>query len=335
MTDLKVMTDVTVILPVHNGGNYLESSINSVLSQNLDDFVLHVLDDCSTDSSAEIAQSAGDRRVRYSRNPERFGLFRTLNRGFREATSPLVRIWAHDDVMLPGSLERFVRAAQMQPSAGMIYCDFFEVDSAGLRTGRELAYQGQRQRTPDISAPTLSALLFFCFGCLPGNISTVMLRREAWERMGGFVENIQQSPDYDMWWRVSEFFDVAFIRERLIELRDHPLQLAKVGQKQLTTIAEELPIFRDMQRRLNGALAADEIMEFWRQHRGRQHAHWIAQAFMRGDSKLAWEGWQTIRRYGQPWAQMVFWLASMNGRYFTDSPHEFFDRRVARLPLHS
>src|SRR5579864_8534416 len=193
------MPQVTVILPVYNGANYLAQSIQSVLGQDFGDFELHVLDDCSVDESAGIAQSTGDSRVRYSRNPERYGLFKTLNRGFEEATTSLVRIWAHDDIMLPGGLRTFVEFAQRHSSVGMIYSDFYEIDARGRRTGREAAYHSQRERTPEVATPEVSALLFWCYGCLPGNVSTVMLRRDAWRKAGGFLTGYQQAPDYDMW----------------------------------------------------------------------------------------------------------------------------------------
>ena len=325
------MSQVTVILPVHNGANYLRSSIESVLAQDCD-FELHVLDDGSTDESPQIAQSTGDNRVRYSKNPGRCGLFKTLNRGFSEAQTSLVRIWAHDDLMLPGSLKRFVQFADEHPSAGMLYCDFFAVDSGGRRTGRETVFASQRQRTPELADAIRSAALFLSFGCLPGNISTVLLRKDAWQKVGGFLEGIQQAPDYDMWLRVSEFFDVGFIREKLIELRDHPLQLGKLGQKQMTTIFEELAIFSDLQRRLGGVLGREQILRHWRHNRGRQHVHWIAKAFARGDLNVAGRGWRAMRLYGQPWRQVVFWLFSVNGRFGAMNGADFYDRILFSAP---
>ena len=91
------MPRVTILLPVHNGENYLAQSVGSVLKQDLQDFELHILDDDSSDGSASIAESTGDPRFRYSRNSSRFGLFKTLNRGFEEARTELIRIWSHDD----------------------------------------------------------------------------------------------------------------------------------------------------------------------------------------------------------------------------------------------
>ena len=320
---------ITIVLPVYNGANYLGSSLASVLAQNTD-FTLHVLDDGSTDASADIARSTGDSRVHYSRNPVKFGLFKTLNRGFAEATTPLVRIWAHDDVMLAGSLQRFVEFAERQPAAGMIYCDFWTIDPQGNRTGQERQYGSQRARTPELANSALSALLFYAFGCLPGNISTVLLRREIWQRSGGFLEGIQQAPDYDMWVRISGFTGIGFLREKVIELRDHPLQLAKLGAKQMTTIVEELPIFRTLVERLSPLAPQDVLLRFWAQHRGRQYMHWIVRALLRRDFESARRGWAALGAYGSRGTQALTWLLSANGRFLTTKCDDFFDTLLKR-----
>jgi hypothetical protein len=319
------MEQVSVILPVYNGENYLESSIKSVLAQDYD-FELHILDDDSTDASAEICQSTGDSRVRYVRNPGRFGLFKTLNRGFADVTTPLVRIWAQDDLMVPGSVGRFVDFAEVHSACGMVYCEFWEIDQNGARTGKEQHYETQRARTPDLSDPLTAALLFYCFGCLPGNISTVMLRRQAWQDAGGFLEGIQQAPDYDMWVRISEFSMVGFLREKLVELRNHPGQLGKAGPKEMTTVHEELPVYRRLQQRLANTVPEPELISFWRQNRGRQHVHWVMKSLSRGELQSAGRGWDALKEYGNRWRQLAFWLISLNGRFFTTPGHEFFDR---------
>lgn len=320
------MPEVTVILPVHNGANYLSEAIDSVLAQDYRDFELHILDDGSEDESLLIAQSTGDARVRYSRNPERYGLFKTLNRGFEEARTSLVRIWAQDDRMLPGCLQAFVNFAREHPSVGMIYCDFIKIDGTGNRTGDELRYEEQRTRTPVLAGAKLSALLFWCYGCLPGNISTVMMTREAWKNVGGFITEFQQAPDYEMWVRLSEHYDVGFISEKTIELRQHAGQLARLGQRELNTIGEELVVVTRLRARLAEMLTEKELSRQWRTERGRQHIHWIARAALRGDWATAKRGWNAVKLYGQPWNQALFWLVSLNGRLFMPDRDAIFDR---------
>jgi glycosyltransferase involved in cell wall biosynthesis len=326
------MPKITVILPVHNGSNYLKSSIDSILAQDID-FQLHVLDDGSTDSSAEIAQSTGDLRVRYSKNDGRFGLFKTLNRGFREATTKYVRIWAHDDLLVPGALEKFVAFAENHPEAGMVYSDYESIDGAGNRTQLERRFSDQRQRTPDLAGPNHSTLLFFAYGCLPGNISTVLLTRDIWQKVGGFLEGIQQAPDYDMWFRVSQRSKVGFIREKLVLLREHPNQLGRVGQKQMTTVEEEFPIFTALMSQLSAIIPREDLLSFWLDNRGRQHMHWVFKALAAGDLKTARRGLGSISRYGHPGRQFAAWLFTANGRFLGESCASFYDRHVGKLKV--
>jgi len=322
---------VTVVLPVYNGANYLRESIQSVLSQTFTDFELHVLDDGSNDETSTIAQSTNDPRVKYSRNPGRFGLFKTLNRGFEETSSPLVRIWAHDDRMLPNSLERFVAFWHEHPEAGMVYCDFRAIDEAGRPTGTDKNYLDQRERTPDLADSAYSALLFFYYGCLPGNVSTVIMRRQAWKECGEFITGMQQAPDYEMWTRVSEHYLIGFLREKLIELREHPLQLSRQGFRDMTIIEEEFDIIRHLRCRLADLVPDRDFDYSWRCERGRQHVHWVARALLRGDLRHAARGWRAIKRYGQPWSQVLSWFFSANGRFFMPDRAQLVDEKLKRL----
>lgn len=321
---------ITVVLPIYNGEAYLQESIDSALKQDLD-FELHVLDDMSSDGSAEIAQSAADRRVRYSRNPGRFGLFKTLNRGFAEAKSSCVKIWAQDDVMNSGALSAFYTFAEEHADAGLVFSRFITIDEKGTPTYGEERYPDQYQRIPAIAGPRQAALLFLCFGCLPGNISTVLLRREAWSKAGGFLEGAQQAPDYDMWLRISAFAPIAFIPEKLVALRDHPEQLSRTGHREASTIREEHHVYAQFAERLRGVLTEDELAKFWRQHRGIQHAHWIVRALLRLDITHAREGLRALGLYGGTLIQLLSWALSVNGRFFTRSAAEFFDKKFPLL----
>src|SRR5205807_862963 len=141
----------------------------------------------------------------------------------------------------------------------------------------------------------------------------------------------QQAPDFDLWVRVSELFDVGFINTKVMELRDHPLQLSKVGQKQMTTIEEELPVINRIQESLSGIVTEYEFTSLWKRERGRQHIHWLVRALMRLDFDAAVRGWQAVKRYGHPWQQLAFWLVSCNGRLFARNSHSFFDKKMTHV----
>jgi hypothetical protein len=147
-----------------------------------------------------------------------------------------------------------------------------------------------------------------------------------WQMLGGFQEGIQQAPDYDMWVRVSNVSPVGFLAEKTMELRDHPLQLAKEGQKSLATIEEEIPIYKALITALKKIVSEKELTSYWLRHRGCQHAHWLVRTLLRGNINTFVQGWQYLNQYNPPFRQMLFWLLSLNGRMFCPSGSVFFDK---------
>jgi glycosyltransferase involved in cell wall biosynthesis len=323
------MPPLTIVLPVRNGENYLLESIESVLCQSFEDFELHVHDDSSTDRTQEILRSLGDPRLRIFRNSQPMGLFATLNKAFEGSKTELVRIWAHDDRMLQSSLQRFIDFMDEHPTAGMAYCDFHVIDDRGNRLPYPAVYREQRERTPTLAGAAVSALLFFYYGCLPGNISTVLLRRSIWESTGGFWSVAQQSPDYEMWIKASAVAPVGYLPEKLIDLRTHQLQLSFAGQKEMTIIDQEKVIVSLLRRRLATILSDDEFERHWAAHRGRQHIHWIVRAALRGDLAAARRGLHSLSDYRSKYRQAAWWLYTANGRWGVPSIADAVDKKLA------
>ena len=76
---------VTVLMSVYNGEKYLREAIDSILNQTFKDYEFLIIDEGSTDSSAEIIRSYPDARIRLIRNEENIGLNRSLNKGLKLA----------------------------------------------------------------------------------------------------------------------------------------------------------------------------------------------------------------------------------------------------------
>jgi glycosyltransferase involved in cell wall biosynthesis len=94
---------VSVLMPVHNGGRFVEDAVNSILLQTFDDFELIIGDDGSTDQTLEIISrcAAKDRRIRLIHNNCCQGISKTLNKAARQARGPLIARmdsddWAHE-----------------------------------------------------------------------------------------------------------------------------------------------------------------------------------------------------------------------------------------------
>src|SRR5690606_198612 len=97
---------VSVVMAVRNGERHLREAIDSILHQAYPDFELILIDDASTDRTADILASYGDDRIRVLRNDRHLGLSASLNRGIREARGRYIARLDADDVAEP---ERFAR----------------------------------------------------------------------------------------------------------------------------------------------------------------------------------------------------------------------------------
>jgi glycosyltransferase involved in cell wall biosynthesis len=328
------MPRMTILMPVYRPIDYLKGSLASVLEQDFSDYELIVLDNSVNAECEAVFKSAKDPRINYTWTGEKIGLFEKLNRGAKIADSPWLRLWADDDNMLPGSLSSFMEFVHCHPTVGLVYSDFFSIDPNGTRTGGDNKFLNQRERTPELVKGELSTFLFWCYGCLPGNISTVMLRREAWQECGGFLTGFQQVPDFDMWIRVGGKYPIGFLPEKAIELRTHPKQLSQSKERYLIVADEEIPVTLRLKERLQQTIPEGELMRLWRIQRGRQYAHSLIRALIGGDIASVSGIWRALKIMGNPWLQMWIWLISVNGRLISTaaSADKLFDKYSSVIP---
>lgn len=110
---------VTVVIPVYNGARYLGDAIRSVLEQTLPAMEIVVVDDGSTDASAEIAASFGD-VVRLIRQDNR-GVAAARNRGLRDASGAYVAWLDQDDLATPNRIESQLRAFDVPSPPDVVF----------------------------------------------------------------------------------------------------------------------------------------------------------------------------------------------------------------------
>jgi glycosyltransferase involved in cell wall biosynthesis len=121
---------VSVCIPVYNGEKYIKEAINSVLSQNLKDFELLILDNCSLDSTAVIIKNIKDERIRYIKNSNNIGSINNFNKCVELAVGKYFLLLPHDDMLLPGSLEKFVDKLN-DSNIGFVYSAIKVIDKDG------------------------------------------------------------------------------------------------------------------------------------------------------------------------------------------------------------
>lgn len=104
MSGEKINESIDIIMPVYNAEAFLKKAIESILKQTYTDFRLIIIDDDSTDSSADIIKSFNDRRILYSRHSQNKGVVAAMNTGLSLTEAPYVCVMHADDISLPDRL---------------------------------------------------------------------------------------------------------------------------------------------------------------------------------------------------------------------------------------
>ena len=115
---MSVNPKVTVFMPVYNGEKYLNEAIDSILNQTFNDFELLIINDGSTDKSAEIIKSYNDPRIRFVENEENLKLAKTRNKGLELALGEYFVPMDCDDISHPERIQKLVEFMEKNPRAG-------------------------------------------------------------------------------------------------------------------------------------------------------------------------------------------------------------------------
>jgi glycosyltransferase involved in cell wall biosynthesis len=133
---------VSVVMPTYNRRALLEASIDSVLNQTLDDFELFIVDDASTDGSAEVlgTRARADRRIRIMRAAVNGGCDAARNLAMGQARGRYLAFLDDDDLFLPERLERTVARLEAEPGLGAVFSRFGCIDARGQPLPRTPAF---------------------------------------------------------------------------------------------------------------------------------------------------------------------------------------------------
>jgi glycosyltransferase involved in cell wall biosynthesis len=215
---------VSVLMPVFNGGVYLAAAIESVQAQTLEDFELIIVDDGSTDGSAETIAgfAARDRRIKAYRK-HNSGISETLNRGIAEACGDWIARLDADDIMLPHRLERQMAFVLAQPEivAAGSYYDIIDESGARCATLRPLP------RSLDELRRFLEAREPLAF-----THPTMIYRRDVAMALGGYRPEYEPCEDTELFARMLTTSGVILIQQEVLTL--YRVHSGAISQRQTT-----------------------------------------------------------------------------------------------------
>lgn len=201
----------TVVTPTFNQGEFIEKTINSVLSQGYPNLEFIIIDGGSKDNTLEVIKKYERHLTYWISEPDR-GQSHAINKGMAKATGDYLTWLNSDDWYLPGALLRMHELFVAHPEAGMV-----------VGNGRIVNQEGKV--VYDIS-PTPEITLESLYGWMSGGNflqPASAFTRSAWEAVGQINEQIHIALDVDLWLRMAKA-DVQFVTTDTVlsEALSHP-----------------------------------------------------------------------------------------------------------------
>jgi glycosyltransferase involved in cell wall biosynthesis len=212
---------VTVLMTVYNAGPFLEPSIRSILGQTFTDFEFLIVDDCSTDGSAELAESTSKNpRIKVIRNASNRGQTVCLNLGLGLARGRWIARQDADDLAHPDRLALQYRSAQKAPEIVLLGTNGRIINEQEKLVGlldAPLSHEGITWTAPFLN---------------PFMHTSVMFRADVIrEEFGGYDQSYRIAQDYELWTRVISKYRSANLPERLIDYRHLATSMSKVWRE--------------------------------------------------------------------------------------------------------
>src|ERR1700726_4425960 len=197
---------VTVAVPSYNQGRYLDAALASIFEQGIP-VEVYVADAGSTDQSVAVIRE-WEHRLAGWRSCQDRGQAAAINEGIAAGKAPYVGWLNSDDWLLPGGLGRLLGALQASSTVPAVYGRAWNVTEA------------TRSRRPVWVEPfDEQRLALRCIISQPASL----IRRTAWEAVGGVDEDLHMVMDYDLWWRLLKMFGpLEFVDEFVAVNREHP-----------------------------------------------------------------------------------------------------------------
>jgi glycosyltransferase involved in cell wall biosynthesis len=201
---------ISVLMAVRNGAAFIDEALASLAGQDFKDFEIVLVDNGSGDDTSRLVSRWVDDEPRLRAfRLDRPGLSRSLKYAAAMARAPFLARLDCDDIALPSRLGVQYAAMQNEPALGLLG-SFVELIGGDGRTIRE--------RQLPVSDREIKHILR---SANPFVHSTIMMRRDAYARAGGYREGLRICEDFDLWCRMAEVTDLANLDVPLVRYRMH------------------------------------------------------------------------------------------------------------------
>jgi glycosyltransferase involved in cell wall biosynthesis len=210
------MPHISVMLPTYNRAHLVGQTIESVLAEEFQDWDLVIVDDASQDNTIEEVSRycRDDARICLLANEKNLGLTRNWNHCLKLATGPLVQILQSDDLIDPDYLGLVSQVFEEHPHLGFVAASCRNIDADG-----RVIHPGS-PGPPRLYRAGDEAVTALLTGGWP-HVSSIVMRRECYERLGTFNQEIWHGPDGEMFTRLASQYDFYHFGEVHTSFRRH------------------------------------------------------------------------------------------------------------------
>ena len=216
---------VTLIVASYNHSEFLFQRISSLIIQDYEDIEIIVIDDASTDESLEVLkQFEHHPKVQLVKLSKNSGWVSVSNLGAELASGEFLIFANCDDYSDPEQVTELVNSMHRNPTAGLAFSRSNIVDTKGELQGNDYETRGRRFKkkcaTNTLISKRLMTSYLFHSIVIP-NLSAAIFRRSAFMEIGKFSEEVQIAADWEIYFRIAEKYDVAYVARALNFFRSH------------------------------------------------------------------------------------------------------------------
>src|SRR5437899_2875355 len=212
---------VSFVVPCYKLAHLLAECVNSILAQTYGNFEILIMDNCSPDETSEVAASFRDPRVKHVRNDVNIGHLRNFNKGISMASGEYVWLVSADDwIRDPSALAKYVDLMERNPEVGYIFCRAVEVQGSREVGVAEWTNCGKQKRIWNGRTFLMRLIQANCIV-----MSSVMVRRECYSKVGLFSLDLPYATDWYLWCVLALHNRVAYLPEPMVSVRHHETSL--------------------------------------------------------------------------------------------------------------
>ena len=200
---------VSVIIPTYNRSELLKKAIKSLENQSHQNFEIIIIDDFSTDDTAQVVRDMKDDRIIYLKHDFNKGGSEARNTGIKRATGKFIGFLDSDDQWFPDKLERQLKQFEGQPDVGVVY--------TGVQVVNE-NNQPTRKIVPEYKGEILPKL--FESNCID-TTSSILVKKEVLDQVQGFDASLPSCQDWDLYIRLAQVTKFDFVKESLVLFYHH------------------------------------------------------------------------------------------------------------------